>query len=246
MTDRAAARMSFWAHLAELRTRVIRAALWVALAAGVAYMFREQVYSVLYEPLNRAAPGLSLHFFSPTEPFFIYLRIALYAGLVAASPLVLLEAWGFIAPGMTRQERHMVRPIVPVAALLFIGGVLFVYFMLLPLSIQVLLGFAGPHMEAVLSQERYFNFVLGLCLAGGLLFELPMVLAILGWLGIVEPAWLWHQSAYAFVLLMIVSAVITPTGDAFTMLALTLPLMVLYWASIVLVWLIQRRRPDSE
>jgi sec-independent protein translocase protein TatC len=233
--------MSFWDHLGELRLRPGRAALWVVLASVAAYFFKDRIYEALLWPLATAAPELNLNYFSPTEPFFVYLRIAIYAGITAASPLVLWELWAFVAPALNPAERRAVRPILPIVLALFAGGVLFVYAMLLPVSLKVLLGMANVHMEAELSQSQYFSFVLGLCLAGGLLFELPMVLAVLGWLRIVTAPWLWKQSAYALVVLMIVAAVITPTGDAFTMLALTAPLMALYMLSIGLVWVVQRR-----
>jgi sec-independent protein translocase protein TatC len=238
-----AAPMSFWEHLGELRVRLLRAGVWIVLASAAAYVYRDRIYEALLLPLQQAAPGTELNFFSPAEPFFVYLRIAIYTGLLIGVPALLWELWGFVAPALTATERRTVRPLLPLVLLLFVGGALFVYTMLLPGSLAVLLGIAPASMEAELSQERYFNFILGLCLAGGVLFELPLVLGVLGMLGVVSARWLWTRSAHAFVVLMILAAVITPTGDAFTMLALTLPLMGLYLASIVLVWAIQRRRP---
>jgi sec-independent protein translocase protein TatC len=238
----AARTMSFWEHLAELRTRLVRSALWVALFTAAAWFLREQLYALLLRPLTVAAPGLDLNYFSITEPLFTYLRIALYAGITAASPFILWELWGFVAPALTAAERRLVRPVLPIVLSLFSGGVAFMYYMLLPLSVGFLLGLANRYMEAELGQNFYFSFVLGLCLAGGLLFELPVVLALLGWLGIVDARWLWQHSSYALVVLMIVAAVITPTPDAFTMLALTAPLMALYLLSIGIVALIGKRK----
>jgi sec-independent protein translocase protein TatC len=232
--------MSFWEHLDELRSRLIRAAVAVVIAAGVAYAFREKIYDVLILPLLKAYPDITLNYFAPTEPFFIYLRIALFAGLVIASPVVLYQIWAFIAPGLTRRERVItLRMFIPVL-LLFLGGVAFVYFFLLPISLKFLLGFAHARLEPELNQEKYFSFVTGLCLAGGILFELPAVLGLLGYLDLVEPRWLWKKTGYALVILMIVAAVITPTGDAFTMLALTAPLFMLYLLSILVVWVVRR------
>lgn len=238
--------MSFWEHLAELRHRLFISALAVVLGAVVAYVVRLWIYSLLVAPLLHAQPGIKLNYFSPVEPFFVYMRLAMFGGVVLASPVVLYELWAFIAPALTRSERRIVAPILPLILLLFICGVLFVYFLLLPFSLQFLLGFAPPQAEPTLSQERYFGFITALCLSGGILFELPAVLGLLGWLGLVNARWLWRHSAHALVVLMIVAAVITPTGDAFTMLVFTAPLMALYLVSIGVVWGIERRSGGNK
>jgi sec-independent protein translocase protein TatC len=239
-------RMSFIAHLAELRDRLIRCALALLIACCAAYFAKDWLFDGLYRPLKEACPGLKLHVLAPTEAFFIYLRIAVFGGVVLASPILLYQIWAFIAPGLSAGERRIARPVIWVILLLFAAGVSFVYFMMLPPSLKVLLGMVSPHTEIDLRQSYYFDFVIGLCLAGGTLFELPVVISLLGYLGIVSPAWLWEKSAYALVVLLTLSAVITPTGDAFTMLALTLPLMLLYWLSIAFVWLIQRFNGNKD
>lgn len=233
-------KMHFLEHIAELRNRIVRCALALILAASAAYVGRDWIYNALLHPLLLAQPGSTLKFFAPTEPFFIYIRLALFGGLVLASPAILYQVWAFIAPGLTPRERSIAWPVIWLILLLFAAGVCFVYFLLLPPSLGILLGMANPNTEAVLGQSYYFNFVIGLCLAGGVLFELPVVIGLLGWLGLVSARWLWQRSAYALVILLTLSAILTPTGDAFTMLILTIPLMLLYWLSIVLVWLIQR------
>lgn len=235
-------RMTLLQHLGELRTRLLRSAGWVLLAACAAYALHAQIYAILMLPLHSAAPGMELHFFAPTEPFFVTLRICLVAGLVFAAPLILLEVWGFIAPALTGAERRAVLPVLPVVLLLFAGGVAFVYYVLLPVSIGFLLGLAQPQITPLLGQQDYFGLVTALCLAGGLLFQLPAVLGLLGALGFVSPGWLWRNSGYALLVLMILAAVITPTGDAFNMLVLTAPLMLLYILGIGVVWVVQRRR----
>jgi sec-independent protein translocase protein TatC len=236
--------MSFWGHIAELRLRLIRSVAWVALAGLAAWAFLPQLFEVLRHPLTLADPQLQLNNFSVLEQFHLYVRVVVYAAITAASPLILWEVWAFIAPGLTPRERGMVRPVLPFVLLLFAGGVVFVYYMLLPISLKVLLGMVPPGVANVQSQTQYMNFVLGLCLAGGLLFELPVVLALAGWIGLVDSRWLWKHSAHAFIVLMILAAVITPTGDAFTMLALTVPLMALYLLSIGLVAAL--RKPVSN
>ena len=237
--------MNFWGHLGELRMRIFYSLIAVAVAAAVAYFFRERIYDVLIYPLLRAEPDIKLNYLAPTEPFFVYLRIVLFAGLVLASPVVLLQLWAFIAPALSKREKRVVLLSLPFIGMLFGLGIGFVYFFLLPISLGFLLGIAHTALEPELTQEKYFSFIVGLCLAGGLLFELPAVLGILGWLDMVNARWLWQRTGYALLILMILAAIITPTGDAFNMLALTAPLMVLYAVSIVVVWLIQRRARKS-
>lgn len=232
--------MTFWEHLGELRNRIVWSFIAVAVAAGVAWLFRGFIYDLLLLPLYLANPEVKLNQFSVTEAFFTFLRISLFSGLVIASPFVIFQVWAFIAPALKPHEKRVAAWMIIPVALLFAGGVAFVYLWLLPFSIRFLLGFAPEQLELELSQDRYFNFITGLCLAGGLLFELPVVLGLLGFFGIVNPRMLWRYSGHALVILMIVAAIITPTGDAFNMLALTAPLMGLYFLSILVVWLIQR------
>ena len=245
VTQGGAATMSFWEHLGELRVRLFWCALSVIIGAAAAWAFKEYIYGWLAWPLTRAAPDLKLNFMAPTEPFFVYVRISLLGGVIIAAPFILAQVWGFIAPALTRRERRSVGPIVPLVLLLFLSGVAFVYFWLLPMSLRFLIGIAPDMLAPVLTQDRYFSFISGLLIAGGLLFQLPLVLGVLGWLGIVTAPWLLRQSGAALVVLMILAAIITPTGDAFNMLALTAPLMLLYFISILVVWLIQRRGKEK-
>jgi sec-independent protein translocase protein TatC len=168
----------------------------------------------------------------------------MFAGITAASPFVLYQLWAFIAPGLTPRERRMALPVLPVVLALFICGVAFIWFGLLPLTLKFLIGMAPSQLQPTLSQEHYFGFITALCLAGGLLFELPCVLGLLGYLGVVDAKFLWRYVGHALVVLMFIAAVITPTGDAFTMLAMTAPMMALYLLSIGVVALIRRPRQD--
>jgi sec-independent protein translocase protein TatC len=239
-------RMTLLQHLGELRTRILRSLLWVSLAACAAYFFNGRIYDFLLLPLHTAAPGLKLNYFNATEPFIVTIRLAVTAGVVVAAPLVLAELWGFIAPALTARERRAVAPILPVVFGLFLAGVAFVYYVLLPVSIGFLIGLARPDIQPTLDQQQYFGLVTALCLTGGVLFELPAVLGLLGLLGLVTPDFLWRNVGYALVVLMTLAAIITPTGDAFNMMVLTAPLMVLYIASIGVVWAVQRGRPLAD
>ena len=241
-----ARRMSFWGHLGELRTRIFRSLFYIAVFACVAWFYKGHVIDALSWPLHQYYPDERLNLLAVQEAFMLYVRIAAYCGITAASPLILLELWGFVAPALKPQERRLVLPVLPLILLLFMAGVLFIYFQLLPASMQILLGLAGDQFEVMLTVDRYLNFVLGLCMAGGFMFEMPVVLALLGWLGLVTSRGLWRNSNLAVVVLLVLSAVITPTGDAFTMLLFTAPLMLLYFASIIVVWVIERRNRGNQ
>lgn len=237
-----ATEMTFWEHLGEFRLRIIIACIAVGAGMAVAFAGWRVLYALLIHPLAVAVPGVSLNFLSPQEPFVVSIRLAITGGIILAAPVIIWQAWVFIAPALTARERRAVVPVVPVIALLFLAGVAFVYFILLPVSLGFLIGYAPDAASPMLTQDRYFGFVTALLLAGGLLFQLPAVLAVLGWLGIVTAQWLWRYTGWALVLLMILAAVITPTGDAFNMLVLTAPLLALYFIGTGIVWLIDRRR----
>ena len=234
--------MTFWEHVGELRTRIVWGVAGAAVAVGVAFAFWRWTYAVLLWPLRNAAPEVELNFLSPQEPFVISIRLAVAGGLVLASPWILAQAWLFIAPALYPAEKRRIAPVLPVVLSLFIAGVAFVYFILLPVSLGFLIGYAPDAANPMLTQDRYFGFVTALCISGGLLFELPAVMAVLGWLGLVEARWLWERSGWALVVLMVLAAVVTPTGDAFNMLVLTAPLMALYLVGVLIVWLIRRRK----
>ncbi|MEZ5338004.1 MAG: twin-arginine translocase subunit TatC [bacterium] len=236
-----ARRMTFWQHLGELRVRLFRSVFYVLVLGCVAWFYKDLILDALTLPLDSFRSDLRLTVLAVPEAFFLYIRIATYCGIAAASPLILLEAWGFVAPALHPRERRLVLPVLPVVLLLFISGVLFIYYQLVPVSISILLGMAGDRFELVLTVDKYINFVLGLCMAGGIMFEMPVVLAILGSLELVTSRGLWQRSNLAVVILLTLSAVITPTGDALTMVLFTLPLMLLYFASTFVVWLIERR-----
>ncbi|MCB1186999.1 twin-arginine translocase subunit TatC [bacterium] len=236
-----ARRMTFWQHLGELRVRLFRSAFYVLVLACVGWYFKGLLIELLTAPLNAYYADMRLTVLAVQEAFLLYIRIATYSGIAAASPLILLEAWGFVAPALSPRERRLVMPVLPVVLLLFIAGVLFIYFQLVPVSISILLGMAGTEFDLVLTVDKYINFVLGLCMAGGIMFEMPVVLAILGYLELVTSRGLWLRSNIAVVVLLTLSAIITPTGDALTMVLFTLPLLLLYFASTLVVWLIERR-----
>lgn len=235
-----AQQMTFWEHLGELRNRIVYSLVAVVVMSCLAWIFRIYIYDVLVWPLYLADSTVKLNQFSITEAFFTFLRISIFAGVVLASPFVIYQVWAFIAPALRPNEKKVAAWMIIPVAVLFIGGVGFIYRWLLPVSIHFLLAFSPEQLKLTLSQDKYFSFITGLCLTGGLLFELPVVLGLAGFFGLVNPRMLWRYTGHALVILMTAAAIITPTGDAFNMMALTAPLMGLYFLSILVVWLVQR------
>ena len=229
-------------HLAELRTRLIRACVYVIIGMVMMYVLFHPIYSLLERPLKPALDkiGGSLRFNSFTEPFFLKLQIATVGGLVLALPLVVLELWGFIAPALTPGEKRGVHFVAPLSVLLFVLGVSCAY-LILPMAMRWFLSYLKDFPDPVLLQNplQYIVFVVKMMLVFGLLFELPVVLMFLGKIGIINSALMiryWRQIAVGLFTLAMVAA---PSNDPGTMLALAIPLTLLFFGSIGLVKLVE-------
>ncbi len=229
MADR---RMTFFQHIGELRNRLIRSVIYFALAVAVSFAFRDWLFNVLRYPLP---DDVKLYYFGVTEAFFFYMKLALITGLILAFPLILVEVYLFFSPALTKSEKKLVITAIPVVILLFAAGAVFTFLVLIPLSVRFLLGFTGEGLESILQVEKYYGFVTGFSVAGGLAFEMPVILWIFAKLGWVTARGLWRNFRYAFLVILILTAILTPTPDAFTMLVLSIPLILLYIISILAV-----------
>lgn len=260
--------MTFGEHLEELRKRIMRCLYAVLAACMVAYYFSDFFFVLLAQPLIRAwaAAGLGtpkLHFANPVEPFFTYMKIALIAGVFIAAPVVFHELWKFVAPGLYKREKRYVIPFVASSALLFIGGAVFGYFVVFPLAFRFFLGFAQSNVGAAqkllggavkismrqvfdltptIMMGEYFSLVWKLLLAFGLVFELPVILFFLALVGLVDYRKLWRFNRYFVVIAFVVGAVLTPGPDVLSQALMSLPLIVLYNVSILLIFLVRRKR----
>jgi sec-independent protein translocase protein TatC len=229
-------------HLDELRTRLfIALSAWVV-GSGVMFAFRFQVLDWLQAPLPE---GMRLTYFSLLEPFATSMQIAAFFGLILAGPVVVGQVWGFIAPGLYREERRYAVPFILLTVLAFTAGVGFSYYLVLPITIPVLLGFLGDAALGFLSIGRYIGNVLTLMAVFGLMFELPVLAFLLARIGILRAEGLRRTRRYALVGLLIGAAAISPTGDPFNFALVAIPLVVLYEISILVVAAAQRR-PREE
>lgn len=241
-------------HLAELRTRLIRTSIYVLLSMGLVYCFGERIQGLLMAPIQHviaarahtAGPGqIPAGMFSYrnfTDGFFLRLQIATVGGLVLALPLAVLELWGFIAPALTPEEKKGVHFVAPLSVLLFLMGLSCAY-LILPMAARWFLSFIPP--GAVLMQDplTYIVFVVKLLLVFGILFELPVALMFLGKIGIINSALMikyWRQIAVG---LFTLAMVVAPSNDPGTMLALAIPLTLLFFGSIGLVKMVEPKPP---
>lgn len=230
--EQLAGQMSLLEHLEELRDRLIRSAIAVFVGTLIAATFTKQILSLLISPY-----GSKLQVLGPTEGIAIYFRVALTAGLVLAMPFLVYQFLMFVIPGLEENEKRYVRWGVPFASILFLVGVAFAWFILIPAAI----GFLSSWQTDIFLQEwqskQYIPFVTSLVFWIGVSFETPLILFIMTKLGIVSPQFLLRQWRFAVIIIAIMSAMITPTIDPFNMALVMLPLFALYGISILLSYL---------
>jgi sec-independent protein translocase protein TatC len=239
-----AGEMPFLDHLEELRWRLIWSllAVMVCAVAGWFLVTRLDVLGLLVEPIKPFLHGTRLKYLSPTEPFFITLKLAVSVGLVLASPIVIYQVWAFLAPALLPSERRVIVPALYMGLVLFALGVLMAYELVLPMTLAFTMGFQTESLEQSIVIGEYLGFVTRLLLAFGGVFELPVVVLILSAMGLVTPEFLSSKRRHAMVIITVLAALLTP-GDVITLtLMMMVPLFLLYEFSIVLSRLVTRRR----
>jgi sec-independent protein translocase protein TatC len=223
--------MSLVDHLSELRRRIGISLLAVALGTVVGFFFAAQLITFLKAPLNLGKP---LVFTGLGDAFFINLKLAIVVGIVLAMPVLLWQLWAFISPGLTREERRLARPWVPLALAFFVIGVVVAY-VILPFASTFLLSFSSADLQPLITASEYFGFVTTLFLVFGLVMEYPIVLVLLAKVGIITSARLRSSRRVVILAIAIISAVATPGGDPISPTVLGLTMYVLYEFSIVLI-----------
>lgn len=240
-------RATFWDHLDELRSVIIRSLIAVAIAATVAFCLKDWMFSVVLAPRSSDFVSyrllgidegfrLSLMNTGLTEQFMTHMRVSLYAGLLMASPYVLYQLFGFIAPGLYRNERKAATWVAVSAYLMFILGTLVNYLLIFPLTVRFLGTYqVSTEVMNMLTLQSYIDTLIGMSFVMGVVFELPVVCAILGKMGLIDGRLMAQYRRQAIIAILIVSAIITPTTDAFTLIVVALPIWLLYEVSIFIV-----------
>lgn len=227
------------AHLGELRDRIIKIAIALIVTSIFALIFANPLTDVLEQPYRQAAPDNELISIEAAEQFGVLMRVAFFGGAILASPVILYQIWAFISPALHQKERKWVIPLVTAFVTLFMGGVLFGYW-LLPRALEVLLGIF-PDVRTDLRIGAYYSFVLRLLLAFGIVFQFPVFLFATAAVGAVNSRQLAKGRRWAVLIVTIASAAITPTGDPLTLAALAVPLYLLYEITILLIRLTLRK-----
>ncbi len=239
-----ASRLPITGHLEELRRR-----LWVCIGvigctSAISFAYAGRLVEWLKRPAGAALPRLA--FFSPPEAVLAYMKVAVTAGLVLSLPVILYELWVFIRPGLMPREQRYGLGFVWWGSVLFLAGGAFAYWVLLPVSLQFLLGFGGGQLEPVISISQYLSFTTMVILVSGAVFQLPIAVLLLTKLGVATPQMLRRKWRHALVTMVVAAAILTPTADASTMLLMTVPMLALYEVSIWVAALAARRkRPDG-
>jgi sec-independent protein translocase protein TatC len=248
MTDESA-QETFLSHLIELRARRVRSLLIFAVACIPAMYFSAELFDLLAQPLVQSVPkeGAAPQMIATgvITPFLIPMKIAMMAALIASLPFILYQAWAFVAPGLYAHEKKLVLPLVVSSTLLFVTGMLFCYFIVFGKVFKFIATFAPKSITVAPDIEAYFNFVLGMFLAFGIAFEVPVVVVVLIITGLVSVEQLREWRGYVVVGIFIVAAVVTPP-DVVSQIALAVPMCVLYEAGIFFGRFIQKRRKQSE
>ena len=214
--------MPLTAHLQELRSRLIKSILAIVVGSCISYFFLDDIMHYLTLNVGK------LYYMKPGEAFFTYIKIDIAAGFLIALPVIFYHAWRFFLPALTAAERMVLGIIVPASVLLFFIGLAFSFFLVLPVALKFFIGFGDENLQAMFSFGNYFDFVVMFLLPFGFIFELPLIIIVLGKIGILTSEWLKKYQRIVIFLSFVIGAIITPTPDVFTQSMIALPMILLY------------------
>ncbi len=249
--------MTFFEHLEELRTRLMRSLVPFVPAFILAWIYREEAFSLMVVPLHKAWQSMGLgipklHFASPVDPMVVYLKQSAILAFLLSSPWVFYQAWAFISPGLYAREKRYIMPFVFASTVCFTIGGLFGWFYVFPPTFATLMDFSGKlpggvvEIEPTLMMGEYVSFVAQMLFVFGVTFEVPVIIVFLSLAGIVTHAQLVRFGRWWAVVAAVLAAVLTPTQDALSMLLLMGPLIVLYYVAVGVAYFIDARRKQRE
>ena len=233
--------MTLIAHLEELRWTLIRCACVVIICAIPAGIFWQRIFGfIAVWPLHLSEATPRIIYTAPAEAVILIFKIALTCGVVLASPFIFQQIWRFVAPGLYKKEKIVILPIAIASTFCFLAGITFCYF-LLPLFMKFLTGFAGGQIDPLFRINEYFGFLIKMCFAFGLAFELPVISLVLAKMGIIDHKFMIRYFRYAIILIFIAAAILTPTTDAISQLLLGVPIVALYGISIIIAYFARQK-----
>jgi sec-independent protein translocase protein TatC len=239
--------MSFLDHLEELRWRVLWSLGAILVGTIIGFILTQNigVIDFLITPVSQYLDDEKLAYLSPTEPFFVTFKVAFFLGIIFSLPVVFYHFWAFVAPAMLKNEKQIFFPAILSSVVLFSIGVLMAFGIVLPLGLDFLLSFQTSSLKPMITIGEYLSFATRISIAFGIVFELPLIVAVLSWLGILTPAFMRQKRRHAFVLIFILSALLTP-ADVVSMVMMAIPLVLLFELSIYISVVITARRKRGE
>lgn len=239
--------MGFLDHLDELRVRLFRGLLSIIVAICVCAYFSDFIVNqILIAPLLKSSPSVKLQNLVPYGQLTLYLQATLFSAIILAFPFLAYQIWQFVLPGLLPKERKSARFIVLFVSICFFAGVSFSYFVVIPFSLNFFANFGSSNIENNIAVTDYASFFLGMIFTTGFIFELPFVVYLLSTIGLLTPPFMRHYRKFAFVTILVLAAILTPSTDALTMLLFALPMVVLYEISIFISAAVQKRRQREE
>ena len=241
----------FISHLVELRQRLINSFIFLFSFFVVCYFFSEEIYSFLVQPYADAVKDDNVNrrliFTALQETFLTYLKVSFFAALFVSSPIILIQLWKFIAPGLYKNEKKAILPYLIATPILFLFGGMLVYYLIMPLAIKFFLSFEASSINSALPIQleakvnEYLSLVMKLIFAFGLSFQLPVILSLLARVGFIDSVFLKERRKYVVVIIFVAAAILTPP-DPITQIGLAIPLLILYELSIFSVKIIEKRK----
>jgi sec-independent protein translocase protein TatC len=239
------ARMSFLDHLEELRSRLLKSLIALAVGFGVAWGYHEEIFHFMVTPLKQANPTLELIATTPTEAIMLYMKMSFFVGIFIAAPFLLYQIWAFISPGLYAHEKGYAIPFVMFGTAFFITGAAFGHYYLFPVTLKFLGEFGGQDIKFMPRITEYYDFYSWFLLALGIVFQVPVIIFVLARIGIVTAGFLLRQFKWAVLLSFIVAAVVTPTPDMVTQTLLALPMIALYLLGVLVAALFGKKRKSA-
>ena len=246
-------RMSFLEHLEELRSRILKALVGIGVAFALSLTFSNQLWVVVRSPATDALRSLgidppNLAQITPMEVFnVLYIKLPILCAIFIASPWILYQVWGFIAPGLYRKERRWAAPFIICSAGLFITGGIFAYFVAFRFGLTFLLGLGREsYITPMVSVTEYFNLFVNVTLGVGLVFELPVLIFFLTLLRVASPRFLLANSRYAILIIFVIAAILTPTPDVFNLTLFAAPMCLLFYVGIFVSYLLVLQRENRR
>jgi sec-independent protein translocase protein TatC len=241
--------MGFLDHLEELRKRLVYSIVAVIAGTGLCWGYRERIYGVMQKPIVDALRAHHLPeklvYVNPTDPFNLYLKIAMLAGLFLTSPFVLYQVWMFISPGLYRNEKKYVVPFMLSTIALFSLGGYFGYRIAYPRALEFFIDFSGQ-FQPMITIGEYTSLFMSIVLGMGLIFEMPILVFFLAFMGIMSPSFMLKNFRYAILIIFILAAIVTPTPDIVNMCVFAAPMLALYALSIGVAYVVHPKQRNER